>query len=60
MNKNQTEDRKSTVEKRDLEVMSIDKLHEYIEDLEQEITRAKLAVDLKGDAKSAAESFFKS
>lgn len=53
------EDRKSTVEKRDLEVMSVEKLGEYIEDLEKEIARVKAAIDLKGDAKATAESFFK-
>lgn len=53
------EERKSTVEKRDLEVMSVEKLDEYIEDLEGEISRVRVVIDYKGDARSNAESFFK-
>lgn len=59
MDEDESEDRKSSVEKRDLEVMSVEKLQEYIEDLEREITRAKVAITHKGKARSAAESFFK-
>ena len=45
---------------RDLELMSIDALHEYIVELNAEIDRARQAITVKEVAKGAAESAFKS
>lgn len=44
---------------KDLEVMSIEALGEYIEELEGEIERARAAIKLKEVARSGAESVFK-
>jgi len=44
----------------DLDVMGIDALHEYIEELEAEIARVREKIASKHDARGAAESFFKS
>ena len=45
---------------RDLELMSIDALHEYIVELNAEIDRARQAITVKEAAKGAAESVFRS
>ena len=47
------------VQPKDLEVMSIEALDEYIVELEAEITRVRQAIELKRDAHSAADAFFK-
>ena len=46
-------------EKRDLEVMGLEQLNEYIDGLEAEIARARDAIARKTSARSAAEAFFK-
>ncbi len=46
--------------KKNLEVMSIEALGEYIEELKAEIARAEEAAAGKRDARSAAEAVFKS
>ncbi len=51
---------KKTAEQKDLEVMSIEALGEYIQELEMEIDRARRAIALKQEARSGAESVFKS
>jgi len=43
---------------KDLDVMSIEALGDYISDLEREIERVKMTISLKNSAKSSAESFF--
>lgn len=45
---------------KDLEVMSIEALAEYIAELEAEIGRAGRAIDLKKQAQHGAEDAFKS
>lgn len=45
--------------KKDLEVMGVEALNDYIADLEAEIARARAAIAAKGDARSVAESFFR-
>jgi uncharacterized small protein (DUF1192 family) len=45
---------------KDLEVMSINALNEYIAGLEAEIERARAEIAKKQDSRSAAESVFKS
>ena len=45
--------------KKDLEVLSIEALHEYIGELEAEIARTRDAITLKQSAREGAESFFK-
>ncbi len=45
--------------KKDLEVMSIEALGEYIEELEAEIARVREAIKLKENARQGAESVFK-
>ena len=44
---------------KDLDIMSIEALEEYIAGLEAEIGRARAAIDSKQSHKAAAESFFK-
>ncbi|MBC8339327.1 MAG: DUF1192 domain-containing protein [Rhodospirillales bacterium] len=44
---------------KNLEVMSIEALEEYISDLEAEISRVREAIAGKESAQSAAENFFK-
>jgi len=44
---------------KDLEVMSIEALREYIEDLQAEIRRAEQAIAAKDKARAGAEAFFK-
>jgi uncharacterized small protein (DUF1192 family) len=51
---------KKKAEQKNLEVMSIEALGQYIEELEGEIARVRVAISLKQDAKSGAESAFKS
>ncbi len=46
-------------DQKDLEIMSIEALHEYIAEMEGEIERARAAIALKKDARSGAESFFR-
>jgi len=45
---------------KDLEVMSIEALGEYIAELETEIERASRAIESKKQAQHGAEGFFKS
>lgn len=45
---------------RDLTVMSVEGLEEYIEELAAEIERAKQAIKVKQTARQGAESVFKS
>ncbi|MBT4934045.1 MAG: DUF1192 domain-containing protein [Rhodospirillaceae bacterium] len=60
MDTDDLEPEKKKAEQKDLEVMSIEALGEYIEELEAEISRVRAAIALKNDAKSGAESAFKS
>ncbi len=46
-------------EQKDLEVMSIEALGDYIGELEVEIGRARAAISLKEEARSGADSVFK-
>lgn len=48
------------VKPRDLTVMSIEDLEEYIETLKAEIERSEKAIEKKQGARKGAESFFKS
>jgi len=45
---------------KDLEVMSIEALHEYIAELDVEISRARSMIESKHGARDGAEQFFKS
>ena len=45
---------------KDLDVMSIEALHEYIEELQAEIERVREAIAVKESAHGAAESVFRS
>lgn len=45
---------------KDLEIMSIEALGEYIGELEAEIQRAEAAISHKNDARNGAEGVFKS
>ena len=44
---------------KDLEVMSVEALHEYIAGLEAEIERARAEIAKKQDSRAAAESVFR-
>lgn len=48
------------IQPKDLDVLGIDALEEYIEELEAEIARVREKIASKKDARGAAESFFKS
>ncbi|MEE2761336.1 MAG: DUF1192 domain-containing protein [Pseudomonadota bacterium] len=57
-----TDDLEPAAEKtqtKDLEVMSIEALGEYIAELEGEITRARAEIALKGRARDGAEAVFR-
>ena len=60
MDTDDLEPQKEKVEIKDLEVMSVEALGNYISDLEKEIKRAKKAIYLKGEAKNSAERVFMS
>ena len=47
-------------EVKDLEVMSIDALNDYIEELRLEIKRVKDEIEIKKDARLGAQSVFRS
>ena len=49
---------KKKEEIKDLEVMSIEALSEYISNLEREIERVQMEISLKTEAKNSAESVF--
>ena len=44
---------------KDLTVLSIEALNEYIVELESEIARVRVEIDGKEDARTGAETFFK-
>lgn len=44
---------------KDLDILSIEALNDYIAELEAEIARARAAIDAKTSHRSAAESVFK-
>ncbi len=46
------------LDKPDLQRMSLEQLCEYIVELENEITRAKEAIEVKKDARGAADAVF--
>lgn len=48
------------VKQRDLTVMSIEDLEEYVDVLKGEIVRAEAAIEKKHGVRAGAESFFKS
>ena len=54
------EPRHKKVKPRDLTIMSIEDLEEYIETLKAEIERAERAIEKKHGARQGAETFFKS
>ena len=58
MDTDDLEPTKKKDEIKDLEVMSIEALDDYIAKLETEIERVRRAISLKGAAKSSAESVF--
>ncbi len=51
--------RKKAPERRNLDVMGIEELRDYIAGLEDEIARARAMIDSKRGARAGAESFFK-
>lgn len=59
MDTDDLEPQKKQAAKKDLDVMSIEALGEYIEELEAEIERARAAIKGKEAARVGAEAFFK-
>lgn len=53
------EPRRPTLGPRDLEIMSVEGLHEYIEELQAEIVRVQEVIGRKEAARQGAESFFR-
>ncbi|MBT6095344.1 MAG: DUF1192 domain-containing protein [Rhodospirillaceae bacterium] len=60
MSWDEPEQPKKKPELKNLEVLSIEALGEYIEELEAEIARVRVAISLKETARNGAESVFKS
>ncbi len=60
MNPDELEPLSKQPQKKDLEIMSIEALHEYIAELEAEIARAHVAIEGKQGARESADTFFKS
>ena len=59
MDLDELEPRKKKIEPKNLDVMSIEALGEYIDELKTEIARAEEAIAGKQDARSAADAVFK-
>ena len=59
MDTDDLEPQKKKPQLKDLEVMSIEALHEYISELETEIARARDFIKGKHSARQDADSFFK-
>jgi len=53
------EPKKQKPKPRDLEVLGVSELNDYIAELEAEIARAKAAIAKKQDHRGGAEAFFK-
>ncbi|MEW5726616.1 MAG: DUF1192 domain-containing protein [Pseudomonadota bacterium] len=51
--------KKKAPERRNLDVMGIEELRDYIASLEDEIARARAMIDKKQGARAGAEAFFK-
>jgi uncharacterized small protein (DUF1192 family) len=60
MDTDELEPPKRPAGKPDLETMSIEQLNEYISEMEDEIARVREVIKLKNDARSVADSVFKS
>ena len=59
MDEDDLKPRAATPEQKKLEMMSIEALHQYVAELEAEIARAKATIAAKGEARTAADSFFR-
>ena len=59
MDTDDLEPKKKKPEQKNLEVLSIEALGEYIDDLEAEIRRVRDAITGKQEARKGAETFFK-
>ncbi|MGQ9369665.1 DUF1192 domain-containing protein [Azospirillum sp. ST 5-10] len=59
MNPDDLEPRKQKPAPKDLTVLSVAELNDYIAELEGEIARARAAIDAKQSHKNAAEALFK-
>ena len=53
------EENKKTIKKLNLEDLSIENLKEYILELEEEIMRVKVEIELKNNSINEAEKYFK-
>lgn len=51
--------RSKRMKPRALDMLSIEDLHQYIADMQEEIKRVELAIGKKENSKSAADAFFK-
>ncbi len=60
MDPDDLEPRAKAPQKKNLEIMSIEALKTYIDELEAEIARTREAIALKEKARSGADSVFKS
>jgi uncharacterized small protein (DUF1192 family) len=59
MSRDDSESTTKKVEVKNLEIMSIEALREYIFFLQAEIKRVKLEIELKKEARKGAEGIFK-
>ena len=60
MDLDELEPTKKKADVKDLDVLSIEALEEYIEEMELEIARVRQKIEDKKKAREGAESFFKS
>jgi uncharacterized small protein (DUF1192 family) len=59
MNPDELDPKPAKPKPKDLEVMSVEALRDYIAELEAEIERARATIARKGTARSAADSVFR-
>ena len=60
MDADDLEPRRPTMEPKDLDLMGVEELNEYLEELKAEAARVEAKIASKTDYKANADSFFKS
>ena len=60
MDSDDLEPRRPTMQPKDLDLMGVEELREYLEELQAEAARVQAKIDSKQDYKAGAEAFFKS
>jgi uncharacterized small protein (DUF1192 family) len=60
MDTDDLEPKRPTLEPKDLDLMGVEELQDYLDELKAEVARVEAKIGTKSDYKSSAESFFKS